>query len=176
MTEEQKAAEARIQATALEQQKKEEAEALAKANAPTEEQVKIAALEKEKQDILVREANYKVAYLKEKKKNEGLVDLEESDDERIRRIYREEQARDRMSQIDSERDALLQKALKENQELRLARKNVISGTPTGAGASTEQTIVVSTVITAEQLAAFKAKGWSDKDIERYKRNLQKNTR
>lgn len=168
MTEEEKAAEAKAQATALEAQKIKDAE-------KSPEQVRIETLEKEKNEILVREANYKAAYLKEVKKNEGTA-LEETDDERVRRIVREEQSRDRLTQIDNEKEALLQKALKENKELRLANQNKPSNSSTGAGGSSEQPIVVSTVVTPEQIAAFKARGWSDKDIERYKRNLQKNSR
>lgn len=173
--EEKKAAEANALATAQEEERKRK-EAEAAANAPTPEQARIAELEKEKQEILVREANYKVAYLKEKKKNEGLEPIEETDDERVRRIVREEQARDRVNAIDAETKALLEKTLKENKELRLAHQNKPTNHSTGAGGSTEQPIVVSTIVTPEQIAAFKARGWTDKDIERYKKNLQKNAR
>lgn len=170
--EEKKAAEASVQATALEEQKKKDAEL----NAKSPEQVEIEKLRKEKEEILVREANYKLAYLKEARKNEGNGDpVDEPEDERIRRIYREEQAKERLSQIDSAERVLLEKTLKENHELRLAQQNKPAASPTG-GSSSEQISVTSTVITNDQLAAFKARGWSDKDIERYKKNLSKNTR
>lgn len=170
MTDEEKAAEARAQATALEAKKKED-----EANAKSPEQIRIETLEKEKQEILVREANYKVAYLKEVRKNEGTA-TEETEEDKIRRIYREEQTRDRLNQIDTETKSLLEKALKENRELRLAAQNRPAHFATGGGSSTEQPVVVSTLVTPEQIAAFKARGWSDKDIERYKKNLSKNSR
>lgn len=172
--EERKATEANALAIAQEEARKK-AEADALANAPTPEQAKIVALEAEKAAILEREANYKLAYLKEKKKNEGAGDPEETDEERVRRIVREEQSRERLTQIDSEKEALFQKTLKENRELRLANQNKPGGS-TAAGASTEQPVVASTLVTPEQITAFKARGWTDKDIERYKVNLRKNIR
>lgn len=172
MTEEEKAAEAKAQATALEAKKKAEAEAAAK----TPEQIRIEELEAEKAAITEREANYKLAYLKEVEKNKNLGKPEETDDERVRRIVREEQAAVRLSQIDTEKETLYQKTLRENKELKLAIQNKSPNSSTGAGGSTEQPIVVSTVVTPEQIAAFKARGWTDKDIERYKKNLAKNSR
>lgn len=165
MTEEEKAAEAIAQATALEEKRKAEEAA----KAPTEAEQKILALEKEKEEILVREANYKVAYLKEKKKNDS-IDPDETDDERIRRITREELANTRLNEIDTEKEELLKKTLKENKELKLAFQNKIPDKPS-SGSHSEVPEVQSTLVTPEQLLAFKAKGWTDKDIERYKKNL-----
>ena len=170
MTEAEKAIEeAKAQAIALEAKK-------AKEGQPDEAEAKILALEAEKNAILEREANYKLAYLKEKKKNDELDLTNESDEERVRRITREELASQRLTQIDSEKEALLQKTLKENKELRLANQNKPTNFATSSGGSTEQPIVTSTIVTPEQINAFKARGWSDKDIERYKRNLAKNSR
>lgn len=165
--EEKKAAEAIALATAQEETRKK-----AEAEAPTEAEQKIIALQKEKDEILVREANYKVAYMKEKKKNENFADIEETDEERIRRITREEMANNRLNEIDKEEKALLEKTLKENKELKLAFQNKIPDKPSGGSGGEEQK-VQTTIITPEQLAAFKAKGWTEKDIERYKKNLQR---
>lgn len=173
MTEEEKAIEANAQAIALEEQKKKEAEA----NAQTPEQLEIAALRAEKDAILEREANYKLAYLKEVKKNEELGNPEESEEDKIRRIYREEQARERLNQIDAEEKALLEKTLKENKELKLAIQNKPSSTPTGgSGGNSEIMGVRDTIVTPEQETALRNRGWTDKDIERYKHNLRKNSR
>jgi hypothetical protein len=175
--EEKKATEAEAQKIAAEQAEAKRKEEEAKANAPGEAEAKIIALEKEKNEILEREANYKMAYLKEKKKNESAGnDEDETEEERVRRIVREEQARDRVAVIDAEKEALLKKTLAENKELKLAIQNKPSASSTGSGGSTEQPLVVSTIITPEQLTAFKARGWTDKDIERYKKNLMKNSR
>lgn len=168
--EEKKAAEANALATAQEEARKKAEEA--KANQPTESEQKILELEKEKQEILEREANYKLAYLKEKKKNES-IDPDETDDERIRRITREELASERISEIDKEREALLQKTLKENKELKLAFQNKIPDKSSG-GSHNENIEVKDTILTTEQLTALKARGWTDKDIERYKKNYRKN--
>ena len=173
MTEEEtKAAEAIALATAQEEEAKKKAEEEAKASALGESEAKILALEAEKNQILEREANYKVAYLKEKKKNEQF-DPEETDEERIRRITREELSRERIVAIDEEKESLLKKTLRENKELKLAIQNKVPSSSTNSGSHSENPTVVSTSVTPEQLAAFKARGWTEKDIERYKKNLLK---
>lgn len=134
-------------------------------------EAKVAALEAEKATILEREANYKLAYLKEKKKNES-IDPDETEDERIRRITREEIATKEVSRIDTEKESLLVKLAKENKELKLAQLNR-TDSPASVGTHTESISVVSTLVTPEQIQAFKARGWTEKDIERYKKNLQK---
>lgn len=139
-------------------------------------EAKIAALEAEKKAIAEREANYKMAYLKEKSKNKATDDdLDESEDDRIRRITREELANSRLAQIDNEKETLFQKALKENKELKLANLNK-TGVSATVGIHTESQVVTSTIVTPEQRAQFKAMGKDDKWIERYIKNLQKNTR
>lgn len=143
---------------------------------PTDEdyQERIKVLEGEKAQILEEALNYKTALLKEKGRNrENLED--ESEDERVRRITREELANSRLTEIDREKAALAEKALKENKELKLALQNK-AGVPTSIGSHSESQPVRDTLITPEQLAEFKSRDWSEKDIERYKRNLQKNTR
>ncbi len=167
--EEKKAAEANALATAQEEErKKKEDEAKA-----SESEAKIKALEAEKNAILEREANYKLAYLKEKKKNENL-DPDETEEERIRRITREELANERISAIDKEKEELFQKTIRENKELKLAFQNKIPDKPSG-GSHNEVQEVTSTILTPEQITALKARGWSDADIERYKKNYRKNS-
>ena len=58
-------------------------------------------------------------------------------------------------------------------ELKLANLNKTNMPPASQGGHSEGQPVRSTAVTSEQLAAFKARGWSDKDIERYKKNLQR---
>lgn len=136
----------------------------------SEDEKKIKQLESDKAALIVEASNYKVAFLKEKSKNE--VDPDETDEERIRRITQEELTKNKISQIDAEKEKLLQKVLKDNSELKLALMNKTEK-PAADGIHNENPVVKDTIITPEQLAAFKAKGWSDKDIERYKKNLQK---
>ncbi len=135
---------------------------------PTQDdsEAKFLALEKEKE-------NYKNAYLKERKKNKGeIVDNDETEDDKIRRITEETIASSRLAQIAQEQDEIIKKALKENKELKLAQANRNS-TPTALGTHSEGQPVTDTSVTPEQLAFFKSKGWNDKDIEAYKKNARK---
>lgn len=148
------------------------------ASTEDDSEAKIAALEAEKARLIVDAANYKVAFLKEKRKKENLDTDgdEESGEDMMRRIASETLAQSRIAEIAQEQDVIIKKALKENKELKLARLNNTTTPPATVGTHNESVAVKDTLVTADQLAAFKAKGWSDKDIERYKRNLQKNTR
>lgn len=134
-------------------------------------EARIAALEDEKATLIRNEATYKIAYLKEKSKNRE-PDPDESEDDRIRRITREELANTRISQIDKEKEELFNKTLKENKELKLAQLNK-TDIPASTTTHSEGQKVTDTLVTPEQMLAFKAKGWTDKDIERYKKNLVK---
>lgn len=131
-------------------------------------EARIAALEIEK-------ANYKIAFLKEKSKNkQGSGDNgEETEDERISRIVAQQLAETKIAQIDSEKESIYQKALKENKELKLAQLNKTTTPAAAIGTHNESIAVTDTIITPEQITAFKSKGWSDKDIERYKKNLNR---
>lgn len=137
----------------------------------SETETRLATLEAEKAKLLEENANYKVAYLKEAKKNKEDADIEDQDD-KMRRIAKETLAGTRLAEIAEEQDALLQKILKENSELRKANSNKPDIAASSAG-STETTAVKDTTISSDQLNAFKARGWNDKDIERYKKNLQR---
>jgi len=98
---------------------------------------------------------------------------DETEEERTRRIIKEELAQSKIQQIDTEKEMLLKKLARENKELKLANLNK-TGTPVATvGTHSEGTPVTDTSVTPEQLAAFKAKGWTDKDIERYKGNLRR---
>ncbi len=130
---------------------------------------KVQALEAEKAKLIEESANYKLGMLKAKAQ---IRDEDEDDDDRLRRIAREEVANSRLSQIAAEQDLIIQKALKENKELKLAQLNK-TGPAASTGAHSESEPVKDTLVTQEQMAAFKKMGWSDKDIERYKKNYLK---
>src|SRR5690348_15635483 len=102
-------------------------------------EAKIAALEAEKAKLLTERDNYKTAYLKDVKKD-GSRNPEETDEERARRIVREELMNSQISKIDSEKEALLQKALKENKELKLAQLN--KGAPLNSTTTSTDTVGV----------------------------------
>lgn len=146
---------------------------------PTEQdyEAQIQALEKQKADAIVEAANWKVAALKNKKrKEEPVEDEDETTEDIMRRIANETLADSKLAEIAREQDEIIKKALKENKELKLAQLNKTGIPPATMGAHSESTPVTDTTVTPEQMAAFKAKGWSDKDIERYKKNLNRYAR
>lgn len=142
-------------------------------------ETRIAELEKEKAKIVEESANWKLAALKYKneRKNPEFFEEKEEDKEpeedKTRRLIREELANNKIAQIDTEKDSLLKKLAKENKELKLANLNKTPAVPSGLGTENEGLPVKSTLITPEQSAAFKTRGWTDKDIERYKKNIQR---
>lgn len=138
-------------------------------------EAKLAAIKAERDKAIEEAANYKLAYLKQKNKQTFDPD-EETEEERVNRLVQERLTQERLAKLDADKEALLQQALKENKELKLANLNKQTTPPAAVGTHSEGIPVTSTLITPDQIAAFKARGWTDKDIERYKRNLQKNTR
>lgn len=136
---------------------------------------RLAELEAEKNKAIEEAANYRLAFLKEKQKRHNDSDFsdEETEEEKVARLVKEEVAKQKIAQLDAEKEQLLKKILKENQELKLAQLNKTDTPPASIGGHSEGTPVKSTIITPEQLAAFKARGWTDKDIERYKQNLKR---
>ncbi len=146
-----------------------------KVTAPTEDaEAKIAALEVEKAKILEERDNYKNAYLKESKKPKT-EDFDENEEDRMEQVAKKVLSESRLAEIAREQDAIIQKALKENKELKLAQMNKTT-VPGAMGTHSESVMVTDTLITPDQMKSLQAKGWSDKDIERYKKNLQKNSR
>lgn len=133
-------------------------------------QAKIASLEAEKAKHIEEIANWKMAALKAKAdaKSDG---LEPDEDERMAGIARKALAESRLAEIAREQDGIIQKALKENKELKLAVMNKSREPGAAMGSHTETTPVQDTVVTSQQMEAFKARGWDDKKIERYKKNL-----
>ncbi len=132
---------------------------------------KLAALEAEKGQLEVERNNWKTAALKYKGKASADLDSEE-DEERIAGITRKALAESRLADIAREQQAIIEKTLKENRELKLAHLNK-KEPPAAVGTHSETTTVRDGSITPEQMAYFKSRNWSDKDIERYKKNLAK---
>ena len=129
-----------------------------------------AVLEAEKSKLLEESTNYKAAYLKERAKSS-----DDGDEERLRRIAREELSNSRLAEIAREQDVIIKKALRENKELKLAQLNK-TDVSLSVGAHSEGQPVKDTMITPDQMANFKSMGKSDKWIENYKKNLMRNTR
>lgn len=132
-------------------------------------ETKVAQLEAEKTKFIEQRENYRKAEAKYKAK---VDDTDESEDDRIQRVVDERLAQSNLARITKEQDEIIAKALKENKELKLALANK-PGVSASAGTHSEGQKVMDTLVTSDQLAAFKAKGWNDKDIENYKKNLLK---
>lgn len=118
-------------------------------------------------------ANWKAAALKFKEKaKQGVPN--ETEDERIQRIVDERIADSQLAKASSEKDALLDKVLKENRELKLAQLNK-PDVPASSGSHSESQVVTDTLITPDQMAQLKKMypNWTDKDFERYKKNLRR---
>lgn len=136
-------------------------------------EAKVASLEAEKAKLVEETANWKLAALKAKNKakDEGTV---EDEDEKVRRIAQEVVANSKLVQLDTEKDALIKKALKENKELKLALsgKNL---SPASVGNHTEGQQVADSNFSPELLKSIKLNhpDWTDKDIERWKKNYRK---
>ncbi len=133
-------------------------------------QAKFDALEAEKNKLTEEKENYRKAYLKEADRNKTGEIADESDDDKIRRIARETIEGSRLLEIAKEQDDIIKKTLKENKELKAAHLNK-GNVPASPGSHGEGPEVKSTQISAEQLAHFKSRGWDDKKIEAYKKNL-----
>lgn len=132
-------------------------------------EARIAALETEKAKLVEEAANWKVAALKYKDKARGELSDDE-EDEKMTAIAHKALAGSRLAEIAREQDAIIQRTLKENKELKLARLNGTTP-PAAIGTHSEGIPVRDTLVTPDQMAAFKARGWDDKKIERYKNNL-----
>ncbi len=142
--------------------------------APNEDyETKIEQLETEKASLITETANWKMAALKAKSKSREVLDEDETEEDKMRRIAAETLASSRLAEITREQDAIIKKALKENKELKLAHLNKPNGLPTGVGSHTESKAVQDTMVTPEQLESFKKMKWTEKDIERYKNNLKR---
>lgn len=156
----------------------EQAEAKAAADKKAEEEAgeleaKMKALEEEKNKAIEEAANWKVAALKSKSKQAQDDDEGESEEDRVSRLVAESLSKNKVAQLDSERAKLLEQALKENKELKLAQLHGKKEPPVAQGGHNEGQSVQSTLVTKEQETAFRSRGWTDKDIERYKKNLLK---
>ncbi len=129
------------------------------------------------QNLETEKENYRKAYLKEVEKNKNAKNegIELSDEDKMRSIAQETLAQSHLAEIAREQDEIIKKSLKENKELKLAMLN--KKEPGAAiGGHSEAPKVQDTLVTPEQMAYFKSKGWDDKKIENYKKNMVRTAR
>jgi hypothetical protein len=175
MTKEEIAVKEEAEAAALKQAEEDEKAAADKkaeeeANA-TEKRIK--ELEDERNKAIEEAANYKLGMLKAKSKKDSEDDEDETEEERVARLVAKELSDRKVEAIDKEKAELLEKTLRENTELKLAQLNKTKEPSAIQGGHSEGIDVRSTVVTPEQEKALRARGWTDKDLERYKKNLSR---
>ncbi len=139
-------------------------------------EARTAQLEAEKAKLISDNANYKVGIMKKERKFDSQGFEGETEEDRFSRIVDERLANSRLAQIAVEERELKERAFRENKELKQALMNKQNGIPTSMGVHSEGQKVSDTLVTPEQLEAFKRAGWSDDKINRYKRNLIKHTK
>lgn len=137
----------------------------------------LAEKDKELSQVRTEKDNYRKGMLKAKGKlpEEDDNSSEEDLDAKIDRKVQERLLQTREAQVQSEKDALVLSLAKKNKELTLALKNRGQiNTSSGQGSNQERPEgKVDNVLSNDQLASLKAKGWDDKKIEELKKNLNK---
>lgn len=126
--------------------------------------------------IATERDNYKRGMLKAKGKikPEDEDDPEESIDDKVSRLVREQMLDTQFVQAQKEKDDLVKQALARNKELETALRNRSQISTADAGSGSEQKLTVKdSVLTDDQMKALRAKGWDDAKIELYKKNLRK---
>ena len=135
---------------------------------------------KKKDDELVKvreeKENYRKGMLKAKGKLPEDDDLEEESlDDKVSRMVKEQILSTREATVQAEKDALVSSLAKKNKELTVALKNRAQITDTSAAGSNQdkQEVNANSFFSKEQLASFKTMGWSDEKIEKAKQNMLK---
>lgn len=139
----------------------------------------LAQKDSELQKVRDEKENYRKGMLKAKGKipeeNQSDADEPEDLDTIIDRKVQEKLLSTKEAQIQAEKDAAYKAVLKRNKELEVALRNRGQITSSaGVGSNQEKPEgKVDNVLSNDQIANLKAKGWDDKKIEEFKKNLTK---
>lgn len=123
--------------------------------------------------------NYRKGMLKAKGKLPDEDDNSSNDgediDSKVKRIVQEQLLDTKEAQALADRDNLVKDLAKRNKELTLALKNRGQVTSTSGQGSNQDRPEgkIDNVLSNEQLTSLKAKGWDEKKIEEFKKNLIK---
>lgn len=133
----------------------------------------IASLKEREAKLVEERDNWKTAALKYKGKASSELSSEE-DEERMRAVARQALAESGLADLAKEQQAIIERTLKENKELKLAHLNKNAAPPAAMGTHQETIAVQDGTVSPEQMNYFKnILKWDDKTIERYKQNLRK---
>jgi hypothetical protein len=149
----------------------------------TTTEVDYEAILKQKDDELARvrteKDNYRKGLLKAKGKlpddyQSDTDDVEEDLNAKVSRLVQEQLLTTKEAQIQAEKDSLITNLARKNKELNLALKNRANVTSTSAQGSNEDKPEVKNdnFFSADQINSLKAKGWDDKKIELFKKNMK----
>ena len=123
--------------------------------------------------------NYRKGMLKAKGKLPEESELDDSAPEGmealIDRKVQEKFLSTKEAQLQAEKDALIKATMKRNKELELALKNRGQITSTSGQGSNQDRPEgkVDNILSNDQINSLKAKGWDDKKIESFKKNMSK---
>lgn len=136
-----------------------------------EMQSRYEALEAEKVRLEAEKNNYRKGMLKAKGKADDDYAEPEEDDERIRRIMREELLNSDAARVQTQQQELIKSLLNKNKEMATALRNKAQMTPSGGSSADDGKPSKDNFWSPEQLADLKARGL---DPEKVKANMLKN--
>lgn len=174
MNKENNAVEAKVEAAAPQQENVE-----SPVSTEVDYEAILAQKDAELQKVRDEKENYRKGMLKAKGKipEESQSDTDEPEDLEtiIDRKVQEKFLSTKEAQIQAEKDMALKAVLRQNRELQVALKNRGQITSTaGAGSNQEKPEgKIDNTLSNDQIATLKAKGWDDKKIEEFKKNMNK---
>lgn len=140
-------------------------------------QTKFDDLAAEKERIEAEKENYRKGMLKAKGKIEDNPEPLEDEDERVRRIIREEQSRSDLARINAEQKKLIDDLTRKAKELSISVANRGTMPPAGGTSAAENVVTPKDDFwSPEQIAALKAKGLDPQKVkENYLKRKESNT-
>jgi len=147
------------------------------APAPQDDLVaQLAAKDNEIKRLAEEKENYRLGLLKAKGKipddQSGLDDQQLSVDSKIQKAVQDALYSEKEKKLMAEKEAILQQALKENREMKVALGNKQGITTTGDGTSSDNKTTTPQFFSDEQIKDLKSRGWSDEKIKTAAENIQ----
>lgn len=137
---------------------------------------KLAEKEAELKKLAEERDNYKNGLLKAKGKlteePSGNDDPQLSEEERMRKIVREEMMATQEAKLLAEKEAILQQALKENREMKIALGSKQGIKTSGDGAPSDNKVATPQYFSDEQINDLKARGFDEAKIKKLVENMQ----
>lgn len=154
---------------------KAKADAKAAAKEPSEFEKQLAEKDDKIKKLTEDRDNYRRGLIAKKGKNDKGEDIELTVDEKIAAGIEEALLNSSIARESAEKDEIIKKALDRNKELETTIKNRSQITTTEHGGSNEQRLIPKdAVLSEDKIKELKARGWDDKKIELFKKNLTKN--